>query len=175
MAMHDAGSITVNDVEIPLQVDDYNGHWTASYAGQPLSYETRDKLVNKLKTLTKKTAAKVEVHVIRVTPYGGYGAGNLSIARGVLTGLHAGTGNVLAAWQVRGKTEREQLTNWGQGGRVYVGGDTPDEALAEYNDIRKQLAELTERRDKWERRYQIKPKDAVEQALTAQANQAEGE
>lgn len=172
MADYEAGTAEVNGVTVPLKVDDF-GKWKANYAGQTLGYDTREKLVNRLKALTKQTAAKVEVHVIRIKPYEGYGAGNLRIASGVLTGLHAGTGNVLAAWQVRGKTEREQITSWGQGGTLYVGGDTPEQALAEYNEIRIQLAELKQARDKWERRYTVRPKEAVEQALAAQAGQEE--
>lgn len=173
MGKWDAGVISVNDVEIPVQVDDYNGRWSAEYAGQRLSTDTRDQLRGRLDRLTKKTRTAVEVHVVRIKPYAGYGPGNITIARGKLTGLHAGTGNVLAAWQIRGKTEREQITGWGSSGTLYVGGDTTDEALAEYNRLQKELEEIRVQRDAWVKAHEIKPKDAVQRAIEAAQGGAE--
>lgn len=165
MAKWDAGSITVNGVEVPVQVDDYNGKWAASYAGQHFSFETRAQLERKLSALTKKTKVTVEVHVIRVQGYRGWGPGNVTVTRGTLTGIHSGTGNVLAAWTVRGTVQKEQITR--DSDVIYVGGDTADEALKEYNQIEKNLAVLRERRTDWLKRHKIDPKDAVQRAIDA--------
>lgn len=170
MQDYDAGSITANEVEIPIQVDE-SGSWKAEYAGQHLRYDTRDKLKTRLETLTKKTKITVQVPVIRIEEYKGWGTGPLSVARGELTGIHAGTGNVLAAWQVRGKTEKEQITNWGQAGTVYVGGDTTDDQLVEYSGICNKLTELRKRKEAWLKARQIKPQDAVETALKARGGE----
>lgn len=167
MTLWDAGTITTNGIDVPVQVDDYNGNWKAEYAGKHLSYETRDKLVNALARLTKKTKAEVAVPVIRIKAYRGWGDGDITIARGVLTGLHSGNGNVLATWTVRGTAMKEQITS--DSSTSYVGSDTTDEQLAEYNRLLRLKAQtLREIRD-WETAHQIKPKDAVETALNAKA------
>lgn len=172
MAQWEAGTITVNDVDVPVKVDDVSGKWTADFAGQHLSTDTREQLKGKLDRLTRKTKVSVEVHVIRVRVGSGISDGRTTVIRGKLTGIHGGTGNVLAAWEVRGQVQREQITGWGQTDTVYVGGDTPDEALKEYAEIQQQLADLRGRREAWERRYKIKPKDAVEQAIRAAGGEA---
>lgn len=165
MAKWDAGSITVNDVKVPVQADDYNGQWTAEYAGQSLSFETRAQLERKLSALTRKTKVTVEIHVIRVREYRGWGPGDVTVTRGVLTGIHSGTGNVLAAWTVRGTVQKEQITRDSE--VIYVGGDTSDEALKEYNQIEKDLAVLRERLTEWLKLHKIDPKDAVQRAIDA--------
>lgn len=165
MAMWDAGTITTNGIEVPVQVDDYTGRWTAVYAGKSLSYDTRYKLTAALARLAKKTKIEVEVPVIRIKEYRGYGDGNITVARGVLTGLHSGNGNVLATWIVRGTEVKEQITY--ESGTSYVGADTTDEQLAEYNRLRI-LAKQTQREiTDWERSHQIRPKGAVETAIEA--------
>jgi len=171
MAMWDAGTITTNGIEVPVQVNDYTGRWTAEYAGKSLSYETRDKLAAALGRLTKQTKVEVAVPVIRVKEYRGYGDGNITVVRGVLTGLHSGNGNVLATWSVRGTAMKEQITH--ESGTSYVGSDTTDEQLAEYNRLlRLEKKTMREIRD-WEKAHQIKPKDAVETALDAKAGSGE--
>jgi hypothetical protein len=171
MTKWDAGVITANSIDVPVRVDDYNGHWTAEYAGKNLSYDTRDKLTGALARLTKKTKIEVAVPVIRVKAYRGWGDGDITVVRGVLTGLHSGNGNVLATWSVRGTAMKEQITH--ESGTSYVGADTTDEQLAEYNRLlRLEKKTMREIRD-WEKAHQIKPKDAVETALDAKAGSGE--
>lgn len=173
MAKWDAGVIEANGVEVPVQVDDFSGDWTAEYAGKSLRYETREKLANRLKTLTKQTKIDVEVHVVRITPYTGWGEGKATITRGKLTGLHAGTGNVLADWTVRGKSQKEQIVSYSNRGSIYVGGDTSAEELEKYGKILSELKRLQIEKTAWERKYEIKPKDAVENAIAARGGQDE--
>lgn len=173
MTKWDAGTITTNGVETPVQVDDYSGKWHADYAGKNLSYETRDKLEAALKRLTKQTKVEVEVHVIRVRPYSGWSddGGNIVVTRGTLTGLHAGTGNVLADWTVRGQSQKEQLTR--DSNIVYVGGDTSDEALSEYNHIRRTIATANRAKGVWEKAHVVEPKAIVEAAIRAKSGSDE--
>jgi hypothetical protein len=171
MTKWNAGVITANSIDVPVWVDDYNGHWTAVYAGKNLSYDTRDKLTGALARLTKKTKIEVEVPVIRIKEYRGYGDGNITVARGTLTGIHSGNGNVLATWIVRGTEVKEQITH--ESGTSYVGADTTDEQLAEYNRLlrlaKKTQLEITD----WERSHEIRPKGAVETVLDAKAGSGE--
>lgn len=170
----DAGTITVNDVEVPVQIDDYSGEWNAEYAGRHLRAETRKQMEGKLARLTKKTKVTVEVHVIKIRKPEGWAGGGIRVTRGVLTGIHSGTGNVLAAWTVRGQVQREQVTDWSQTGVDYVGGDTTEDDLEEYNQIVTGLRELQDRKAKWLKRHEIKPKDAVQQAIDAVSGTDEG-
>lgn len=173
MTLWDAGTITTNGIDVPVQVDDCDGSWVTVFAGTRLSAETRDKLEGRLSRLTKKTKIEVAVPVIRIKAYRGYGDGNITVARGTLTGIHSGNGNVLATWVVRGTEVKEQITH--ESGTSYVGADTTDEQLAEYNRLRI-LARQTQREiTDWERSHEIRPKDAVETALAAQAGDDGGE
>lgn len=170
----DAGTITTNGVEVPVQIDDYSGEWHAEYAGQYLRTETRKQMEGKLARLTKKAKVTVEVHVIKIRQSESWTGGDIRVTRGVLTGIHSGTGNVLAAWTVRGQVQKEQVTDWSQVRVDYVGGDTTDEELAEYNLILKELKELQDRKSKWLKRHEIEPKDAVQRAIDAVTGTDEG-
>lgn len=172
MTEYEAGSITVNDIEVPIKVDD-GGNWLAAFAGQSLSYDTRDKLQNRLATLTKKTKVTVDVAVAKISPKGGYGAMGITCRRGRATGIHGGNGNVLAEWDVRGQTVKEQVTSWGSNDSFYVGGDVTDEEIAAYNELVKAKAELVEKIFTWEKRNKIDLKKAVEAAIQAKAGQDE--
>jgi len=167
MAKWDAGTIIVHGVEVPVQVDDRSGTWNAEYAGKSLSYETRDKLEGALARLTKKTKTEVAVPVIRIQKHQGWGEGNIRVTRGVLTGLHSGNGNVLATWTVRGSEVKEQLTR--ETGTSYVGADTTDEQLKEYNRLLRLETETNEKLRTWEKAHEITPKVAVETAIDAKA------
>lgn len=169
MAVYEAGSITTNGVEVSIKVND-DGDWTAEYAGKHLSSDTRDKLKGKLARLTRGAKVELEIPVIR-TEIKGLGGDTVVVRRGVLTGVHGGTGNVLAAWMVRGQTVKEQITGWESSSLDYVAGDTTDEELKEYAGIIRSLSELRDREDKWLRRHRIDPKKVVETAIQARLGQ----
>lgn len=165
MVKWDAGTITTNGVDVPVQVDDLNGKWSAQYAGKNLSHETRDKLVAALGRLTKQAKVEVAVPVIRITEYRGWGDGNITVARGYLTGIHSGNGNVLATWTVRGKEMKEQIT--GDSGVSYVGGDTTDADLGEYNRLLRIKADTLKKIHAWEKAHEVDTRKAVETAVEA--------
>lgn len=170
MTDHPAGTIISNDIEIPVTVSDLSGSWQAEYMGRRLSSETRDKLKASLDRLTKKEKVSVEIPVIRVSlpdRNTAFGNGRITVTRGVLTGLHAGTGNVLAAWTVRGQVQREQITSWGRNEKIYVGGDTTDEELQAYGELVAESLRLKRAIAEWERRHEVKPKEVVERAIEA--------
>jgi hypothetical protein len=166
MAQYEAGTITTNGVDVPVKVDD-DGNWRAEYAGKFLSADTREKLKGQLSRLTKQTRASVEVHVIRIKENESWANPGIVITRGVLTGLHSGTGNVLSKWDVRGKQVSEQITGWGGPRTIYVGHDTSPEELEEYGRLIRVRAETRRAIDKWEERHTLQPKAVVENALKA--------
>lgn len=167
MAKWDAGTITTNGVDVPVQVDDYDGKWSAQYAGKNLSHETRDKLVAALGRLTKQAKVEVAVPVIRITEYQGWDIGNIKVARGYLTGIHSGNGNVLATWAVRGTEMKEQITR--DNGVSYVGGDTTDSDLDEYNRLLRIKADTLKKIHAWNKAHGVDVRKAVEVALDAKA------
>jgi hypothetical protein len=171
MAKHLSGTYTSNGVDIQLQVDDYTGKWEAEFNGRTWSYETLDKLKASLDRQTKKSRVEVEVHAVKVIQYRGWGIGDTTVQRGVLTGIHSGTGNVLAAWDNRGKTVKEQITR--DSGTTFVAGDTSDEQLAEYNRLLRLRIETAKNITEWEKKFKIEPLKAVEQAIIARLGDAE--
>lgn len=165
MATHLAGTYTSNGVDIQLSVNDVTGKWEAEFAGRTWSYETLDKLKAALDRQTKKTRVEVEVAAVKVIHYRGWGIGDSTIQRGVLTGIHSGTGNVLSAWDNKGTTVKEQITR--TSGVTFAAGDTSDKELAEYNRLLRLKAETIKAIQEWERRHEIEPKQVVENAIAA--------
>lgn len=164
MPNYDAGEITTNDVTVPVQVDDL-GRWMAEYAGQHLFADTRDKLKGKLARLTRTAKVEVSVPLVLLTT-SGIGQDTLNVKRGVAYGIHGGTGNVMVTWTIRGKEVKEQISRFGYSDE-YVAGDTTDEQLKEYAEIIRELSVLRDRKAKWLKAHEIKPKEAVQRAVEA--------
>lgn len=167
MATHSAGTYTSNGVDLQLSVSDATGKWSTEFAGRQWTYETLDKLKAALDRQTRKARIEVEVAAIRVIQYTGWGVGDATIQRGTLTGIHSGTGNVLAAWDNRGTTVKEQITR--TSGVTFAAGDTSDEELAEYNRLLRLRAETVQAIRAWEKRHEIQPTNVVENALAARS------
>lgn len=171
MSVYSAGTITTNGVEVPIEVD-YQGRWRAEYAGERLYADTRSQLEGKLSRLTKKIKQAVEIHVIRVKENAGWTGPGIKVAEAVLTGIHSANGNVLAKIKLGGKWQNQQLTGWSRDG-MFVGADTTEEELKEYGRLIKTRDETRRAIEAWVKHHEIKPKDAVEQALKAQSGQSD--
>ncbi len=169
MGVYSAGTIVTNGVEVPIEVDD-NGQWRASYAGENIYTDSRDKLKGRLDRLTKKTKQAVEIHVIRVKEREGWRDAGISVAQAILTGIHSANGNVLAKVKLGGRWQSEQLSSWSRDG-MYVGSDTSKEELEEYGRLIKVQAETRKAINAWVERHRIDPKAAVERALQAQSGE----
>lgn len=172
MENYAAGSITTNGIEVPIQVDT-QGYWKAEYAGHQLAYETREKLENRLKNLTRKTKTEVAVPVTRISVARGWGKVSVSRRRGVATGLHAGNGNVTVSWEADGRRAavKEQIvTGYGSSSdTLYVGGDVTDEQVAEYGRLLEAKRVAVEAVSAWEKAHEIRVKKVVEAAIEAKA------
>ncbi len=174
MAEYAAGTITTNGVDVPITVDD-DGRWRATYAGEYLYADTRDKLKGKLDRLTRKTKQSVEVHAIRIKQRATFADGGITVAEAILTGIHSANGNVLAKVKIGGKWQSVQLTGWGRDDGQFAGADTTREELEEYNRLIRVRVETNKAIDVWERSHLIKPKEVVEQALKAASGGSEDE
>lgn len=166
-----AGEITANGVTVPIHVTDF-GSWTAQYAGQNLSYDTRAKLEARLKNLTRQTKVEVAVPVVQVLntyPY------PFRYRRGVLTGLHAGNGNVTVTWERQGgRGEVKEQISFGYGSReLHVGGDVSDEEMREYARLLEAKRAAVSAVSAWEKEHAINPKEAVKAAIEAKAGKDE--
>lgn len=94
MAEYPAGEITKGDITLSIRVDD-EGHWLAEIQGKTVGYDTRAKLEAAIDRHARRAARRVEVAFVQ------YREGIHGIAafkEGVATGIHGGTGHVLATW-----------------------------------------------------------------------------
>jgi hypothetical protein len=98
MAEYKAGNIKRNGEWFKLRVDD-GGNWLADAAGRTLKHPTRAKLITDIDRVMR--LEKKAVH-IPVTVVEGKNNGYLKLKHGVVTGIHAGTGNLTVAWDIGG-------------------------------------------------------------------------
>lgn len=165
MGGYPAGSITKNNTEVPIFVDD-QGLWKAEHGGRSLSADTRDKLESKIATATKRTTRAVTVPVTQVKyPGNGYDGG-ISYKRGVATGIHSSNGNVLMTWTVRGTEVKEQLTTHGYG--THFLGNVSEGELSEFNQLCIDLVKAQKAHRAFLRKHEINVKDVVVAALDSQ-------
>ena len=121
MAEYPVGALSRAGERIPLFVND-DGSWLAKAAGRDLEQPTRPKLVAEIDRMLR--LEKKAVH-IPITVVGDRRNGYAKVNHGVVTGLHAGTGNLMVAWDS------------GSTGQLVVGGHgtevlqrlTPDEEV----------------------------------------------
>jgi hypothetical protein len=161
MQTFDAGFIETNGVTIPIQVTD-RGDWRAEYDGRIQSYPTREKLEARLKTLTRQSAVKVEIPVVRVTR----SHDGATRVRATLTGIHGANGNVLGTLHYggrRGDIKEQFARTYGSSGELWFGGDVTDEQIAEYAELRRVKYEAEKAVQAAEARYEIKDIKAVVQ------------
>lgn len=94
VAKYDAGEISRAGYKIRLQVDD-SGNWLAEVSDRDLSKPTRELLIKEIDRVLR--LEKKAVH-IPITETDGRSNGYVTVRHGVATGIHSGTGAVLAAW-----------------------------------------------------------------------------
>lgn len=91
----------------------YDGRqFLAEYGSSYYRDSSEDRVVDKLKTVTRRARIVVDVPVSRVTSRGGAE----SIQHGVLTGKHGGNGNVLVEWD---DGRKDQLDRYGSRNPLY--------------------------------------------------------
>lgn len=175
MANWDAGIITTNGIEVPVTVEDINGQWQATYGGQHLAADTRDKLKAKLARLTRVARTEIEVRIVKVESSSH--SGRVTRRRGTITGKHGANGNVLVTWDDtdrNGKQIKEQLSRYGGGG-LYLAGDVTDEEIAQYGQLRVAQAEADEAVRTWVKAREISPSDTADRAINAHLGGQGGE
>lgn len=175
MTSYDAGNTSVNKEIVPIQVTSW-GEWTANYGGQTHRADTKKGLEEALKAVAAKRRVKVSVPAVKIKKtYTRADGVVLTRITGVLTGLHAGTGNVLAVWQDGEKTEREQINASYRPDEytVYAKEGVTTEDVAEYQQLLRTLEAAREAVSEWERVNKIRSvKDAVVEAIDAKQAQA---
>jgi hypothetical protein len=167
MANFDAGSIEVNDVTIPIQVDT-EGNWLAVYDGRTLRYPTRDKLEGALKRLTKRASVTVSVPVVKIEK----GVGGVARTRATATGIHGANGNVLVTLHYggrRGDVKEQENVKYSYSAGLWFGGDVTDEQIIEFGRLIKVAQEARQAVDDMEKKLRIDLLKAVETAVQAQS------
>lgn len=133
MANHDAGVISANGVDIPIQVTD-EGEWIAEYDGRTLHYPLREKLDGALRRLTKRAAVQVAVPVVQINKQH-----NRALrTRATVTGVHGANGNILVTLHKGGRIGdvKEQISSrFSTQVGLWFGGDVTDEQIAEYSAL----------------------------------------
>ena len=89
--------------KIDLRVDD-DGNWLAMVAGRELKQQTRAKLVSDIDRILRleKKAVHIPVTVMEIK-----NNGYLRLKHGVVTGIHAGTGNLTVSWDDGGAGQED--------------------------------------------------------------------
>lgn len=172
MEEYPAGQIEANGVTVPIFVDE-RGDWTAEYGGRIQAYPTREKLENRLKTLTRQATVRVEVPVVRVNlKYDG-----AEFTRATLTGIHGGNGNVIGVLHFGGRRGdvKEQFGRCYGSSEVFFGGDVTDEQLQEYAALRRAEYEARNAVRKAEKRFAVKDIKALVQRVIDVRAGGEGE
>lgn len=163
--LHPAGVIEANGITVPIFVSD-TGDWQAEFDGRTQSYPTREKLENRLKVLTRQSAVKVEIPVVRITP----SHDGATLVRATLTGIHGANGNVLGTLHYGGRRGdvKEQFAKSYGSSEMWFGGDVTDEQITEYAALRLAKYEAEKAVRAAEARYEIKDiKKAVQSAVDA--------
>lgn len=135
--------------------------FNASIAGKEVTAPTLAELRDKLTALTKRRAVKVSIPFGQLTQYGYGQTRRLRFRRGRLTGIHAGTDNLLVKWDDNGGTD--QLTR--SGGVAYreLTGAQVDELLRLTDAVESAQRELRAFDDA----HTLQLREAVEAAITA--------
>jgi hypothetical protein len=152
--MYDAGTVLVKGVEHKVAVGD-DGKWYAFPGGDKVSAMTREGLVKEIDRHTRKAIAKVEVPFVQLRT-------NRAPRRGSATGLHSRSGNVLVRWD---SGETEQLRTYSNYGTLTH--DLTDEQIAEYDTMRRDFADLSQRMNTFRKAHEISLPLTVRQALDA--------
>lgn len=171
MEKYPAGQVETNGVTVPIFVDDH-GNWTAEYGGRVQSYPTREKLENRLKTLTRQATVRVEVPVVRVIKK----YDDAEFTRATLTGIHGGNGNVIGVLHFGGRRGdvKEQFTRSYDSSELFFGGDVTDEQLQEYAALRRAEYEARDAVRKAEERFAVRDvKALVQRVIDARAGGVE--
>jgi hypothetical protein len=101
---------------------DESGDWCATVGKETLRSKTRSGLVDKLRELTAKAAVTIEIPFLLVNG----GSRGDRPARGVVTGIHSGNGNMLIRWTTGWQAGKSQ--QWSPSySDVIFDGAIPDE------------------------------------------------
>lgn len=98
MSEYRAGNVKHAGEWFKLRVDD-DGNWLAEVDGRDLKHPTRAKLLSDIERVMR--LRKKAVH-LPVTVMESKSNGHLKVKHGVVTGIHAGTGNLMVAWDIGG-------------------------------------------------------------------------
>lgn len=154
-----------NGVTVSVRVNTTSGKFNATVGDDHLVAETWAGMEKAVDHATKKVSKSVSVPFTSVTLTQGYGVdtGRLirKVKHGTATGLHSGTGNILAKWDDTG--EKFQLTGWNDGGRRFRP-LSPDE-ITEYTQLAMAASQASEDLRNWETGHEIDLKKLVIKTL----------
>lgn len=118
MGSYPAGTITGKDEKIyEIFVTD-TGAWKATVGTKELYLDSRAALKAEIEKLTKRAVAKVDVPFTKVSRAADWQGGAIRFTEGTATGIHSANGNVLATFDRRGSTMKEQITESGVDSRT---------------------------------------------------------
>src|ERR1700749_1504406 len=107
MAEHPAGTVTVKGIDFPVTVDD-DGTWTASVANVPVTADTKAQLKERIRPRLRHVQTRVSIPfllALRTEDQQMTGA-----VRCTATGIHSGTGRVLATRDDTGEQVQLEAT-----------------------------------------------------------------
>jgi hypothetical protein len=126
-------SIKVHPIEVrgtkhQVTVDE-GGDWIAAVGSEILRSKTRSGLVDKIRELSAKAAVAIEIPFLLVND-----GMHKGIARGVVTGIHAGNGNMLVRW-ITGWQAGKQMQWTPSYTDVIFDGAIPDEDVEKRHEL----------------------------------------
>lgn len=152
---HEAGKLTVKGKSYDIFVTDA-GTWVSYPGGEKVEAASRDALGKAIDKHVRKAVAKIAVPFVKF--YNGMAR------RGVATGLHSRSSNLLVRWDDNGQAE--QIPSWSNYGNFYTGPLT-DEQLKWYADKNAERAALNREIERFTKEHEIKLPKLVREALDA--------
>lgn len=153
---YEAGSITVKGVKYQVSVDE-DGTWSAyvNNGNTRVTGATKEALAKAVSRETRKAVTKVAVPFVQL------GGARPEGRRGVATGLHSRSGNILVRWS---NGTSEQIRSWGNSGTVLTG-ELTDEEIKNWSRLRSEYTALSRQLFQFENEHKIDLPKAVRQAL----------
>jgi hypothetical protein len=145
---------------------DASGTWFADAGGSTVTAPTKDALAIKLRQLTAEAAVTVEIPFVLLASGSG---GKNGPARGVITGIHAGNGNLLVSWATGWQAGKK--AQWTPGyNDLILAGSTSEETIEQWQELDRVKREASKKLYEFEMARKINLKDlavaAIKKAVT---------
>lgn len=155
--------IEVRGTSYPVTVDEA-GRWHTIVGSERITGDTRAELQDKLRELSAKAAVRVEIPFVLMTAGGGIRREGDGTARGIVTGIHAGNGNMLVDWKTG--WQAGQKTQWTPSySDVIFEGDISADDVRHWRQLKRELQEATRELSDFEQPRKIQLRDRVVVAI----------